>query len=39
MKTINTRKTYTIEFNSEALKLAERIGVAEADKRLRIYYS
>lgn len=39
MITTNTCKTYTVEFKSEALKLAERIGVAEADRRLRIYYS
>lgn len=39
MTITNTRKTYTVEFKYEALKLAERIGVAEADRRLRIYYS
>lgn len=31
------RKTYTAEFKAEALKLAERVGVAEAARQLKIY--
>lgn len=34
-----TRKTHTAEFKSEALKLAERVGVAEAARQLKIYES
>jgi len=33
------RKTHTAEFKAEALKLAERIGVAEAARQLKIYQS
>jgi transposase len=31
------RKTYTAEFKAEALKLAERVGVVEAARQLKIY--
>ena len=31
------RKTYTAEFKAQALKLAERVGVAEAARQLKIY--
>ncbi len=34
-----TRKTHTAEFKAEALKLAERVGVAEAARQLKIYES
>jgi transposase len=34
-----TRKTHTAEFKSEALKLTERVGVAEAARQLKIYES
>lgn len=30
-------KIYTAEFKAEALKLAERVGVAEAARQLKIY--
>ncbi|WP_311567542.1 IS3 family transposase [Photobacterium arenosum] len=39
MTTKKTRKTYTAEFKTEALKLAERVGVAEAARQLKIYES
>ena len=34
-----TRKQHTPEFRNEALKLAERIGVATAARELRLYES
>lgn len=34
MTTKKNRKTYTAEFKAEALKLAERVGVAEAARQL-----
>ena len=34
-----TRKQHTPEFSSEALKLAERIGVAAAARQLSLYES
>lgn len=34
-----TRKTHTTEFKVEALKLTERVGVAEAARQLKIYES
>jgi len=34
-----TRKTHTAEFKAEALTLAERVGVAEAARQLKIYES
>jgi transposase len=37
--TPQTNKRYTAEFKAEALKLAERISVAEAAERLGIYPS
>ena len=39
MTTKKTRKTHTAEFKVEALKLAERVGVAEAARQLKIYES
>lgn len=33
------RKTHTTEFRAEALKLAEKVGVAQAAERLGIYPS
>ncbi len=39
MTTKKIRKTYTAEFKAEALKLAERVGVAEAARQLKIYES
>ena len=33
------RKTYTTEFREEALKLAEKVGVAQAAERLGVYPS
>ena len=39
MTTKKTRKTHTAEFKAEALKLAERVGVAEAARQLKIYES
>ena len=39
MTTQKTRKTHTAEFKAEALKLAERVGVAEAARQLKIYES
>ena len=33
----NPRKQYSPEFRSEALKLAERIGVAAAARQLSLY--
>ncbi|HAY0218766.1 TPA: hypothetical protein JS291_004588 [Escherichia coli] len=42
-KTISTskqpRKQHSLEFRSEALKLAERIGVAAAARELSLYES
>ena len=37
MTTKKNRKTYTAEFKAEALKLAERVGVAEAARQLKLY--
>lgn len=37
MTTKKNRKTYTAEFKAEALKLAERVGVAEAAGQLKLY--
>lgn len=37
MTTKKNRKTYTAEFKTEALKLAERVGVAEAARQLKLY--
>ena len=37
MTTKKNRKTYTAEFKTEALKLTERVGVAEAARQLKIY--
>jgi transposase len=37
--TPQTNKRYTVEFKAEALKLAERLGVAEAAEKLGIYPS
>ena len=37
--TPQTNKRYTAEFKSEALKLAERLSVAEAAEKLGIYPS
>ncbi len=37
MTTKQNRKTYTAEFKAEALKLAERVGVAEAARQLKLY--
>lgn len=34
-----TRKNYTAEFKSEALKLAEKVGVKETAKQLGVYES
>ena len=31
------RKTYTAEFKAETPKLAERVGVAETARQLKIY--
>jgi transposase len=39
MSTKKQRKIYTSEFKVEALKLAERIGVAAAARELNIYDS
>ncbi len=39
MITKKIRKTHTAEFKGEALKLAERVGVAEAARQLKIYES
>lgn len=36
---VQTNKRYPVEFKEEALKLAERIGVAEAAEKLGIYPS
>jgi transposase len=38
-QTPQTNKRYTAEFKAEALKLAERLGVAEAAEKLGIYPS
>jgi transposase len=38
-QTPQTNKRYTAEFKSEAIKLAERLGVAEAAEKLGIYPS
>ncbi|SEA20085.1 hypothetical protein [Alkalimonas amylolytica] len=37
MTTKKTRKVHTPEFKAEALKLAEKIGVAAAAKELQLY--
>lgn len=37
MKANKTRKVHTQEFKAEALKLAERIGVAAAARELKVY--
>ncbi|ROR06231.1 hypothetical protein EC836_108153 [Erwinia sp. JUb26] len=37
--TNKTRKQHTPEFHNEALKLAERIGVAAAARELSLYES
>ena len=37
--TPQTNKRYTVEFKAEALKLAERLSVAEAAEKLGIYPS
>lgn len=37
MTTKKNRKTYTAEFKTEAQKLAERVGVAEAAPQLKLY--
>lgn len=37
--TPQVNKRYTVEFKAEALKLAERLGVAEAAEKLGIYPS
>jgi transposase len=34
-----TRKTYSVEFKEEALKLAAKVGVAQAARELSIYES
>lgn len=39
MKANKTRKVHTQEFKAEALKLAERIGVAAAARELKVYES
>lgn len=39
MTTKKTHKTHTAEFKAEALKLAKRVGVAEAARQLKIYES
>ena len=39
MTTKKIRKTHTAEFKAEALKLDERVGVAEAARQLKIYES
>lgn len=39
MTTQKTRKTHTAEFKAEAMKLVERVGVAEAARQLKIYES
>lgn len=39
MTTKKTRKTHTAKFKAEALKLAERVGVAEAARQLKIHES
>ena len=39
MSTKKKRKVYTAEFKAEALKLADKVGVAEAAKQLGVYDS
>lgn len=39
MTTKKTRKVHSPEFKAEALKLAEKIGIAAAAKELKIYES
>jgi transposase len=39
MTTKNKRKTYSAEFKEEALKLAAKVGVAQATRELSIYES
>jgi len=38
-KATKTNKKYTLEFKEEALKLADRIGVAQTAEKLGIYAS
>ena len=39
MSTKKVRKTHTAEFKAEALKLADKIGVAAAARELKLYES